>query len=81
MTPYWVRFDDGTAVCCEADGPEAAAKIAGTVCGQRVMGLPAILPYPAQPCVGERSACPPFCYTPGACAGLSSCPRDPACSE
>jgi hypothetical protein len=80
MTPYWIHFAGRSAACVEADSEAKATEIAETLTGNKVTSC-RILPYPANPRIGEQSGCPPFCYRPEQCAGRTSCPRCPACSE
>jgi hypothetical protein len=77
MTPFWV---EPQGVCVEADSETSARQIAKALTRQEPTSVD-VLPYPAEPRVGDHSDCPSFCFTPKACAGHSSCPRSYACSE
>lgn len=78
--PYWVEFAQRSAVCVEANDPLEATDTAKAATG----ALPTtvrVLPYPAEPRIGERTDCPAFCYRPRDCAGRTACPQGYACSE
>lgn len=86
MQGYWINFADGFAGYCEGFSPGDALEIAETVLGKKASAAPRQLPYPANPIIWQfdhplRGTCPAFCYTPERCAGLSSCPHNPSCSE
>jgi hypothetical protein len=78
MNSYWITFDNHAPGCVDAtDSVEAAAF--GDAIG--LVNTIKILPYPAEPRLVRRSACPSFCLHPKECAGLTSCPRRHACSD
>jgi hypothetical protein len=78
--PYWVEFDSRAAVCVEATDPIEATSLAVAETKASVVKV-RVLPYPAEPRVGERGDCPSFCYRPRECAGRTACPQAYACSE
>lgn len=92
MNSYWITFTDGTEGCCSGENESDAKRIAEHLTGKTVSGgkykdfAAKVLPYPALPIIWQYShpvvgKCPTFCYTPRECAGKTSCPKRPACSE
>ncbi len=79
-TPFWVESQEGRGVCVEADTPEEASRVAGEVTG-KVMVRVQVLPYPAEPRIGDRSDFPSFCHSPRQCAGRGCCPQSYSCTE
>lgn len=69
------------AVCVEAKTPAEAKKKLEETGWEGECTAAKILPYPADPRVGEQSNCPSFCWQPNSCAGRGSCPRSVACSD
>lgn len=80
MTPYWLSFTDGTYGCCEGEKLTDAITRAEDITG-KVVSNGKCIPYPAVPVLWQSDNCPAFCYNPNRCAGKSSCPSDPACTE
>lgn len=80
MPPYWITFDNHKAACIEAPNEGTARTKAADITGAVVKSCD-ILPYPADPRIGDASDCPSFCYSPESCKGQSSCPKRYACSE
>ncbi len=78
MIPYWVTFTDRSPGCIEAAG-RAEALEKGMAFGNAIEAK--ILPYPANPRLGETSCCPSFCFQPSGCAGRSCCPRNISCVD
>jgi len=74
---YWVTLAHGKSVCVVA---ESLAEIVEAVKPGIVVEIKS-LPYPAMPRAGKLSECPPFCTIPNTCAGHTSCPARPSCSE
>lgn len=92
MKSWWVTFTDGTQVCCDGESAYDAKRIAEHFTKKKVAGGEykdfdvKELPYPSSKAAWRyehpiHGAIPSFCYTPNKCAGNSSCPRQPACSE
>ena len=92
MTPFWLKFTDGSKGCCEGQTAYDAKVIAEKLTGKKVAGgeykdIEAVsLPYPATPLIWQfdhpvSGKCPPFCSTPETCKGRGSCPKSYACSE
>jgi hypothetical protein len=81
LTPYWITSDSYPASCVEDASPELAQRQFEKRTRARVKEIKP-LPYPAEPRISERKmCCPSFCYTPGKCAGHTSCPKAYACSD
>lgn len=80
MRPYWVTFKGREPGCMEAKDIAEAARLAREVTGFEVVSC-STLPYPADPRIGEKSDCPPFCWQPGTCKGRTSCLNNPACDN
>ena len=78
--PFWVTITGHSPVCVEAVSHEEACAIASKETGMDAASAK-ILPYPAEPRIGEKTSCPSFCYRPRECAGRTSCPQSYACSE
>lgn len=82
MSWYWTKTTNGW-VCVEADTKEDAKRIAEELeapVEDDTLILP--LPYPSTPFINRTAdSCPPFCYSPGQCAGRSYCAKAYACSE
>lgn len=77
MSPYWVRFVNGSACTVNAENEIEAGEIAlqrGDVRDVRR------LPYPATP-EHNPQKCPAFCYAPEQCAGRTACPQRHSCTE
>lgn len=83
MPAFWLTFTDNFCACVEAvDGPTAIqiGTDARANDGAMVIGV-AALPYPANPRIGPKTDCPSFCWQPHRCAGNTSCPRNPCCTN
>lgn len=78
MNPYWVTYAAGGGLSIDADDEQEARNI-----GQQYGTIESvkILPYPSTPRINKRTSCPSFCHRPKKCAGYTSCPNSPACSE
>lgn len=92
MNGYWLTFTDASHGYCEGATAFDAKLIAEKLTGKKVAGgqykeiAAKSLPYPAKPIVWQldhpvMGKCAAFCYEPERCAGKTSCPQNPACSE
>lgn len=92
MKSFWLMFTDGSTGYCQGDSPFDAKQIAEKLTDKKVAGgqyqdiAAKPIPYPANPIIWQldhpcHGKCPAFCYTPEKCAGLTSCPHQPACTE
>lgn len=80
MAAYWITFEGHRASCIEATSSAQAIANAALITGCKVISHD-ILPYPAEPRIGEKSSCPSFCYHPETCKGHTACPRNYSCTE
>lgn len=87
MSPWWVRFADGSRGCVEAPSREEAMRVGAELTGKEAKSADT-LPYPASPRLNEYDSekwgvTPSFCYRPNECAGRSSCshPHGRACND
>lgn len=81
---FWATFEgrSGGEFVYAMEGGEAAARAIAEQKGA-VVSLKT-LPYPSKdlpPDARFPQGFPGFCYSPGQCAGRSSCPKRYACSE
>lgn len=97
MKGFLVRFTDAETVYCEGTSEYDAAKIAEKLSGKSIEWTNAYTPAPGAvqvtpyPTSGLRivwqfehpvhGATPPFCYRGTKCAGRTTCPNAPACTE
>jgi hypothetical protein len=77
--PFWVTFEHRGPACVFASNKDAALAIAGEITKATALDAK-VLPYAATPVLNgnDHGA---FCWKPGECAGRSSCPRNPSCSD
>ena len=86
MRAFWIKFENHTSGCVEAEDETEARKIAEEIKGVEVVSCD-ILPYPAQPRLNKwihpkfGHATPSFCYRPQQCKGHGSCPTNPYCTS
>lgn len=92
MQGFWLTFTDGSNGYCEGGSDYDAKVIAQKLTGKVVAGgeyrdiAAKKLPYPAKPIIWQldhpvNGKCPAFCYRPKECAGKTSCPQAPGCTE
>lgn len=80
MKHFWIKFSHHAPGCVDAENADEAKRIAKEETGHEATSAQ-VLPYPAPPRIHTQSDCPAFCYTPGECAGRTSCPKRRSCDD
>lgn len=84
MSGFWVNFNEGGSGYCDGKTEDSAKQKAEEVSGKTVKAIKT-LPYPAKPIIWQEEReygyCPAFCYRPNICAGNTSCPTNPSCTN
>ena len=89
MQAYWIKFENGTRGCVEAESQADAERIAAELEGDKVASSK-VLPYPASPRLnevehvtssGQKYITPSFCFKPDQCCGFTACPQNYSCTE